>query len=148
PYSTPAFVHILPTPRMRKECFNMATLTKLESRNELVKKEKNRLKRIFSNIDSNQMQVVSGLITQAARLRVLLDEMWEDITNGGDYEVVAKSEKIKAYDRDRAIAKSYNTGDEGKQKVDTVVVDLRPKVDRPEAPVYKEDAVLGLFRTE
>src|SRR5699024_8364029 len=100
PYSTPAFVHILPTPRRRKECFNMATLTKLESRNELVKKEKNRLKRIFSNIDSNQMQVVSGLITQAARLRVLLDEMWEDITKCREYHLLWQSEKVSPYERE------------------------------------------------
>src|SRR5699024_717543 len=125
-YSTPAFVHILPTPTKEKGVFYMAALTKPEARNELVKKEKNRLKRIFSNIESKQMQVVSGLITQAARLRVLLDEMWEDITNGGDYELFSQSEKVEPYERERPVAKLYNSRDQSYQKVIKQLVELLP----------------------
>src|SRR5699024_2581721 len=128
-----------PPQRRRKECFNMATLTKLEARNELVKKEKNRLKRIFSNIESNQMQVVSGLITQAARLRVLLEETWEDITNGGDYELYSKSEKVEPYERERPVAKLYNSRDQSYQKVIKQLVELLPKEEQQEDTDYVED---------
>src|SRR5699024_1246252 len=130
------------TPPSRKEGFNMATLTQLEARNELVKKEKNRLKRIFSNIESNQMQVVSGLITQAARLRVLLDEMWEDITNGGDYELSSQSEKVEPYDRERPVAKLYNSRDQSYQKVIKQLVELLPKEEQQEATDYMEDDLI------
>lgn len=120
----------------------MAALTKLEARNELVKKEKNRLKRIFSNIESNQMQVVSGLITQAARLRVLLDEMWEDITNGGDYELFSQSEKVEPYERERPVAKLYNSRDQSYQKVIKQLVELLPKEEQQEATDYVEDDLI------
>src|SRR5699024_1444202 len=127
---------------VRKKCFNMATLTKLEARNELVKKEKNRLKRIFSNIESNQMQVVSGLITQAARLRVLLDEMWEDITNGGDYELLSQSKKVEPYERERTVTKLYNSRDQSYQKVIKQLVELLTKEEQQEATDYVEDDLI------
>src|SRR5699024_5227587 len=131
-----------PPQRWRKECFNMATLTKLEARNELVKKEKNRLKRIFSNIESNQMQVVSGLITQAARLRVLLDELCEDITNGGDYDSYSQSDIVQPYDRDRPVAKLYNSHDQSYQKVINQLLELLPKEEHQEATHYVEDDLI------
>src|SRR5699024_9144347 len=131
-----------PPQRRRKEGFNMATLTKLEARNELVKKEKNRLKRIFSNTESNQMQVVSALITQAARLRVLLDEMWEGITNGGDYDLFSQSEKVEPYERERPVAKLYNSRDQSYQKVIKQLVELLPKEEQQEATDYVEEDLI------
>src|SRR5699024_9105508 len=131
-----------PPQRSRKECFNMATLSKLDASNEWDKKGKNRLKRIFSNIESNQMQVDSGLITQAARLRVLLDEMWEDITNGGDYELFSQSEKVEPYERERPVAKLYNSRDQSYQKVIKQLVELLPKEEQQEATDYMEDDLI------
>src|SRR5699024_8881313 len=131
-----------PPQRRRKECFNMATLTKLEARNELVKKEKNRLKRIFSNIESNQMQVVSGLITQAARLGFVLDEMWKDITNGGEYELYSQYEKVEPYKRERHVAKLYNSRDQSYQKVIKQLVELLPIEEQQEATDYVEDDLI------
>ncbi|HCX0115835.1 TPA: hypothetical protein OYO26_002715, partial [Staphylococcus aureus] len=45
----------------------------------LVLKEKERLQVLYKDIPSNKLKVVDGLIIQAARLRVMLDYMWEDI---------------------------------------------------------------------
>src|SRR5699024_6301158 len=131
-----------PPQRRRKECFNMATVTKLESRNELVKKEKNRLKRIFSNIDSNQMQVVSGLITQAARLRVLLDELWEDITSGRHYESFSQSEKVEPSERERPVAKFYNSRDQSYKEVIKQLVELLANEEQQEATDDMEDDLI------
>src|SRR5699024_2448338 len=131
-----------PPQRSRKECFKMTTLTKLEARNDLVKKEKNRLKRIFSNIERNQMQVVSGLITQAATLRVLRGEVSEDITNGGDYELFSQTEKVEPYERERPVAKLYNSRDQSYQKVIKQLVELLPKEEQQEATDYVEDDLI------
>lgn len=58
---------------------------KLELRERLVKIEKQRLQELYKNIPENQKKLTEGLIIQAARLRILLDEMWIDITENGDY---------------------------------------------------------------
>lgn len=120
----------------------MVVQTKLESRNELVKKEKNRLKRIFTNISDSQMQVVIGQITQAARLKVLLDEMWEDITLGGDYELFSQSEKLDPYERERPVAKLYNARDQQYQRTIKQLVDLLPKEEQQEVTDYLEEDLL------
>lgn len=52
----------------------------LQERNRLVSAEERRLNKLFKDIDKDKKKVVSGLITQAARLKILLDEMWIDIS--------------------------------------------------------------------
>lgn len=111
----------------------MAEKTKLEKRNQLVKKEYDRLKKIFANIENDKLKVVDGLITQAARLKVLLDENWADITEGGDYELFSQSEKVDPYERDRPVAKLYNSRDQSYQKVIRQLTDLLPKEEQPTA---------------
>lgn len=59
----------------------------------LVLKEKERLQVLYKDIPSNKLKVVDGLIIQAARLRVMLDYMWEDIKEKGDYDLFTQSEK-------------------------------------------------------
>ena len=51
------------------------------------------------------MKVVEGLIIQAARLRVLLNEMWMDISENGDYEMFSQSDKTEPYERERPVAR-------------------------------------------
>ncbi|EME3218576.1 hypothetical protein IGK80_000907 [Enterococcus sp. DIV0609] len=99
-------------------------MSKLEERDKLVKKEKNRLMRLFKNIPENKKKAVQGLIIQAARLRVLLDEMWEDISENGDYEMFSQSEKQEPYERERPVAKLYNSRDVSYQRVIKQLTDL------------------------
>src|SRR5699024_12370231 len=108
----------------------------------MLKRAKYPLNRIVSNIARYQMLVVSGLITQAARLRVLLDEMWEDITNGGDYDLFSQSEKVEPYERERPVAKLYNSRDQSYQKVIKQLVELLPKEEQQEATDYVEDDLI------
>ncbi|MEB7428375.1 hypothetical protein NGC25_14025 [Enterococcus faecalis] len=99
-------------------------MSKLEERDKLVKKEKNRLMRLFKNIPENKKKAVQGLIIQAARLRILLDEMWEDISENGDYEMFSQSEKQEPYERERPVAKLYNSRDVSYQRVIKQLTDL------------------------
>ena len=53
------------------------------------------MKRLFKDIPPSKLKVVEGLIIQAARLRVLLNEMWMDISENGDYEMFSQSDKTE-----------------------------------------------------
>lgn len=100
-----------------KEGENMTHDKRLENRDALVKKEKNRLNRLFKDIPEKKKKAVEGLVIQAARLRVLLDEMWIDISENGDYELFSQSENQVPYERERPIAKLYNARDASYQRV-------------------------------
>ena len=101
-------------------------MNKLKVRDALVKKEKNRLKRLFKDVPQNKLKTVDGLIIQAARLRVLLDEMWIDITENGDVELFSQSEKQEPYERERPVAKLYNSRDQSYQRIIKQLTDLIP----------------------
>lgn len=42
------------------------------------------LKELYKKIPENKMKLVDGLIREAARLKVSLDELWEDIQQNGN----------------------------------------------------------------
>lgn len=67
------------------------------------------------------------MIIQAARLRVLLDEMWIDITENGDYSLFSQSEKQEPYERERPVAKLYNSRNDSYQRIIKQLADLVPE---------------------
>ena len=99
----------------------------LEERERLVRNEKNRLSRLFKDIPENKLKTVEGLIVQAARLRILLDEMWVDISENGDVELFSQSEKQEAYERERPMAKLFNSRDLSYQRIMKQLTDLIPE---------------------
>ena len=50
------------------------------------KSEIARLTKIYKNLPPNKFAVAQGLIVQAARLRVRLNQLWEDIQENGETE--------------------------------------------------------------
>ncbi|HEF5705420.1 hypothetical protein P7D05_21135 [Bacillus paranthracis] len=109
-------------------------MANIDERETLVGKEKNRLKRLFKDIPPNKLKLVDGLIIQAARLRVLLDEMWVDISENGDYELFSQSDRTDPYERERPVARFYNTRDQSYQRVIKQLTDLLP----PGVPIKEE----------
>lgn len=101
-------------------------------RNESVEKETVRLKKLFSDIPDKQKKLVSGLILQAARLKVLLDEMWIDITENGDYESFTQSENTPPYEKERPVAKLFNNRDASYQKIIKQLSDYLPEEKKKE----------------
>ena len=79
-------------------------MSRLEEREKLVKKEKS-FEKLFKTIPKEKLKAVDGLLMQAARLRILLDEMWIDISENGDVEMFSQSDKQEPYERERPIAK-------------------------------------------
>lgn len=92
-----------------------------------VKKEKQRLDKIFKSIPDDKKRVAQGLIVQAARMRILLDDAWLDIQEKGDYELFTQSESAPLYERERPIAKLFNSRDAAYQKIIMQLSKLLPE---------------------
>lgn len=72
-------------------------------------------------------KIAEGLFTQAARLRILLNDMWIDISKNGDYELFSQSENQLPYERERPVAKLYNARDASYQRVIKQLIDMLPE---------------------
>ena len=91
-----------------------------------VKKEINRLTKIYKDIPENKKKLCQGLIVQAARLRVSLDSLWADICKNGDAELFTQSEKTAPYERERPAARLFNARDKNYQTIIRQLNDLLP----------------------
>ena len=85
-----------------------------------VKKEKQRLDKIFKSIPDDKKRVAQGLIVQA-------DDAWLDIQEKGDYELFTQSESAPPYERERPIAKLFNSRDAAYQKIIMQLSKLLPE---------------------
>ena len=92
-----------------------------------VDKEKKRLDKVFQSIPDDKKRVAQGLIVQAARMRILLDDAWLDIQEKGDYELFTQSESAPPYERERPIAKLFNSRDAAYQKIIMQLSKLLPE---------------------
>ncbi len=108
---------------------------KVLTKNERIKKEERRLKRIYKNIDKDNKAIIDGLIQRAAYMRVTLEDWEEDIMENGYYEMFTQSDKVDPYERERPVARLYNTMNKNYQSIIKQLSDLVPK---PE-PKEKDD---------
>lgn len=92
-----------------------------------VKKEENKLKKIFKNLDENKKQSVEGLIKRAAFMRVSLEDFEADLDCNGFVEKFAQSDKQEPYERKRPVADLYNTMNTSYQKIVKQLTDLLPE---------------------
>ncbi|TFI75542.1 DNA-binding protein [Carnobacterium divergens] len=91
-----------------------------------VQNEKERLEKLFDKVPSDKLNLVEGLIIQAARLRILLDDNWKDIIENGEYEKFKQSENQMAYDRKRPIVENYDNRDKTYQSIIKQLTELLP----------------------
>lgn len=108
------------------------TLDKKEIDKE-VNKEVARLRRIYKDIEPGNKSLVEGLIIQAARLRVSLNIMWEDISVNGDIELFSQSEKTDPYERERPVARLFNNRDKNYQSLIKILTDKLPDEKKADA---------------
>lgn len=90
------------------------------------KSEIKRLTDIYKNLPPNQFAVAQGLIVQAARLRVRLDQLWEQIQEGGETELFSQSEKTDPYERERPAARLFTATDKNYQSIIKQLNELTP----------------------
>ena len=85
-----------------------------------------RLTRIYKDLPPNQFAVAQGLIVQAARLRVRLDALWDDIRANGETEMFSQSDKAEPYERERPVARLFTATDKNYQAIIKQLNELTP----------------------
>lgn len=75
-----------------------------------VESEIERLTALYEGIPKNKMELVTGLVENAARLRVQNTELWEDMEENGCVEWFTQSEKTEPYQRERPQTRLYFQG--------------------------------------
>lgn len=98
-----------------------------QCREKRVKREYARLKRVFRELPAEESSVCEGLMVQASRLRVMLDDAWADIDEKGDVEIFTQSPDLPGYERLRPVAQLYNTRDKNYQTIIKQLVDRLPQ---------------------
>lgn len=73
-----------------------------------IKKEENRLKKIFRTEAPDKLNIAIGLIERAAFIRVNLEILEQDIKENGWVEMFTQSAETPAYERERIAVKQYN----------------------------------------
>lgn len=97
------------------------------TRDERIKKEENRLKRIYKDIDKENKGIIEGLIQRAAYMRITLENWEKDIMENGYVEMFTQSERTEPYERERPVARLYNTMNKNYQSMIKQLSDLVPK---------------------
>ena len=96
---------------------------------ERIKKEERRLRRIYKEIDKDNKAIIDGLIKRAAYMLVTLEDWEKDLMDNGAVELFTQSEKMDPYERERPIARLYNTMNKNYQSIIKQLSDLVPKPD-------------------
>ncbi|PGV63100.1 hypothetical protein COD94_16755 [Bacillus cereus] len=102
-----------------------------------VKKEINRLKRIYKEMPKDTLLVVEGLIVEAADLRVRLEDIRKDLDENGYDEMFSQSENQDPYERERPQARRYISMNKNYQSIMKQLGDYVPKI--PPEPKKKSD---------
>ncbi|QNG60383.1 hypothetical protein H4O14_02315 [Bacillus sp. PAMC26568] len=92
-----------------------------------IAKEERRLKSIFKALPKDVMSSVDGIIRRAAFMRVTLEDMERDLDENGFTELFSQSEKLEPYERERPVARLYNTMNKNYQSIVKQLSDQVPK---------------------
>ena len=98
------------------------------------KSETERLLSIYDNLPPKRFAVAQGLIAQAARIRVNLDRLAEDIAENGMTELFQQSDKVEPYKKTRPEADLFIKLDKNYQSIikqlnDMIQNDIEPEDD-------------------
>lgn len=105
------------------------------TKDDRIKKEESRLRRIYSKIDKDNKAIIDGLIRRAAYMRITLEDWEIDIDLNGYFEMFTQSEKTDPYERERPVIRLYNTMNKNYQSIIKQLSDLVPKYE----PTPKDD---------
>ena len=115
-----------------------------KTKEQRIKKEKTRLRKIYRELPPESAGTVAGLIDQAAFMRIECEDMEKDIRENGWTEKFQQSEKLEPYDRARPIGQAYNTTNANYQKIIKQLTALLPRPDM--TPKQKDDGFDSFIR--
>jgi hypothetical protein len=91
-----------------------------------------RLNLIFDNLPRDTKTLNEGLISRAAYMLATLQDYEKDLDENGYVEMFSQSDKVASYERERPVARLYNSMNKNYQSIMKQLSDLLPK---PEARV-------------
>lgn len=94
-----------------------------------IKKEEKRLYTLYKDVQDNKKKVIDGLIQRAAYMRVTLEDYESDLDKNGYIESFTQSTKTAPYERERPVARLYNTMNKNYQSIVKMLADMLPKED-------------------
>jgi len=104
-----------------------------------IHREELRLRKSYGKIAKDVMAVAGGLIRRAAYMRVTLEDYEKDLDDGGYVEMFSQSPNTDPYERERPVARLYNTMNKNYQSIIKQLGDLIPKQDKkPEDDGFDE----------
>ena len=87
--------------------------------------EYSRLSELYKDIPTNKRELVDGLLDQAARHRVTLDLLWEDICKNGRTEQRTRTNgEVSEVERD--VSKIFTATDRAYQSIIKILNELLP----------------------
>jgi hypothetical protein len=89
--------------------------------------ERERLSLLFTSIPDKKRQLVDGLIHRAAYMRITLEDYEKDLDEFGYVESFTQSEKTEPYERERPVARLYNTMNKNYQSIIKQLTELLPQ---------------------
>lgn len=96
------------------------------TKQERIKKEEDRLQKIYKDLDEKKKSVVQGLIQRVAHMRITLEDFAADLDSKGYIEWFSQGQQ-EPYERKRPTADLYNTMNTAYQKAIKQLTDLLPK---------------------
>lgn len=111
----------------KKAAKTRAENAKKSARQKAISAEEARLRKIYENLPKETLAIADGLIRRAAFMRVTLEGYENDISERGSVELFNQSDKTDPYERERPVARQYNSMNSNYQKIIKQLTDLLPK---------------------
>jgi hypothetical protein len=106
-----------------------------------IKAEEKKLRKSYKDLPKDKIIVVDGLIKRAAFMKITLEDMEEDLDAKGFVEMFSQSDKTDPYERERPVARLYNTMNKNYQSIIKGLSDHLPKEIKIETDDGFEDFV-------
>jgi hypothetical protein len=92
-----------------------------------IRREKNKLSKIFKNLSPDKLTIVNGLIESAAFMKVFLDVLTHDIKSKGHICILQQSKDVEGFPKERPEVGSFNKTLTNYNKVINSLISYLPK---------------------
>lgn len=117
-------------------------MKKEKTKEQRINTEKRRLQGLYRDIPPKKKTAIDGLINRAAYMRATLEDYEKDLDAGGYVEQFTQSKKTEPYERERPVARLYNTMNKNYQSIIRQLTDLIPE----EPPKQQDDGFDAFVR--
>lgn len=107
-----------------------------------IKKEVSKLRKVLADVPPERKKASEGLLNRAAYMLVTLEQYERDLIENGHVEMFTQSDKTDPYERERPVARLYNSLIKNYQSCMKQLFDLIP--DKP-ADQGSEDETYNKF---